>query len=373
MNGDNRIPLIALGLLKGVGSILRRHLLQYFGEAGAVFSEKKQALEKVPGIGEYTAGKIVEMRDAALLRAERELAFIDKNKIRLYSILEDDYPLRLRECPDAPAVFYFKGNADLHAARSLSIVGTRHATDYGRELTAALLKDMAAVCPDLLVISGLAYGIDVCAHRQALKNGLPTVGVLAHGLDRIYPAAHRNIAVDMLAHGGLLTDFVAETTPERENFLQRNRLIAGLADATIVVESAEKGGALVTADIAFSYGRDVYTFPGRVSDERSKGCNRIVQLNKAGLITSAHDLIMALRWDTEMETPASGQKKLSFEDEKKRHPLLALLFDRGNMHVNQLAQLMNQPVHLLSPILFELEMEGYVEALPGGIYKPANR
>ncbi|MDR0844771.1 MAG: DNA-processing protein DprA, partial [Tannerella sp.] len=330
MTGDKRIYLIGLSLIKGVGDVLSRHLLEYFGDAEAVFSEKRQLLEKVPGIGEYTAGKITGSRADALARAEKELAFVDKNKIRLYSILENDYPTRLRECQDAPVVFYYKGKADLNAPRILSIVGTRSATDYGRELTASLTNGLAGIFPDLLIISGLAYGIDVCAHRGALKNGLPTVGVLAHGLDRLYPAAHRNTAAEMLKQGGLLTDFPSETNPDRENFLRRNRLVAGLSDATIVIESAEKGGSLVTADIAFSYGRDVYTFPGRVYDEHSKGCNRLIQMNKAGLISSAQDLISSLCWDTESRKNVPKQEKLPFL-EKPDHPVIAFLSERGEV------------------------------------------
>jgi DNA processing protein len=368
MAGDKRIYLIALSLLKGVGCILSRHLLQYFGEAEAVFSEKKYLLEKVPGIGERTIAWILETRTEALHRAEQELAFVEKNKIRLYSLSEDDYPMRLRDCPDAPVVFYFKGNADLNAQRILSIVGTRNATDYGRGLTVALLKSLAETFPDVLIVSGLAYGIDICAHRNALKNGLPTVGVLAHGLDRIYPSVHRNVAVEMLENGGLLSDFVSETVPVRENFLQRNRLIAGLADATVVVESAEKGGALVTADIAFSYGREVYAFPGRTADKYSGGCNRLIQVNKAGLITSAHDLATALGWDAG-KASAAKDTRLPFPQEVPDHPLLKLLAEKGEMQINELAVVSGTPISQLSPMLFELELAGHVKVLPGNVYR----
>ena len=307
MTPEEQIYLLGLTAIKGVGDVLARHLIQFFGSPKAVFTEKKHLLEKVPGIGEYTAAKIRESKTSALQRAEKEVQFIEKNKILVYSILDNQYPVRLRECQDAPIVFYYRGNADLHTSRILSIVGTRSATEYGRALTDSLIKDLAGIFPDVLIVSGLAYGIDICAHRSSLKHGLPTVGVLAHGLDRIYPALHRHTATEMLNQGGLLTDFMSETTPDRENFLQRNRLIAGLADATIVVESAEKGGALVTADIAFSYGRDVYTFPGRVSDKYSIGCNRLIQTNKAGLINSAHDLITALCWDVKKKKPEPEQ------------------------------------------------------------------
>lgn len=368
MHRGEPIYTVGLTLIKGIGSILARHLLQYFETPEAIFTEKKQQLEKVPGIGEYTAAKIIELRTKALKDAEKELIFIEKNKIRLYSLLDGDYPARLRECPDAPIVCYYKGNADLNASHIISIVGTRHATEYGRELTASLIRDLSGLFPGLLIVSGLAYGIDVCAHRNALKNDLPTIGVLAHGLDRIYPAAHRNTAAEMVAKGGLFTDFISGTNPDRTNFLQRNRLIAGLADATIVVESAEKGGALVTADIACSYNRDVYAYPGRVHDTHSIGCNHLIQANKAGLITSAHDLVAALCWDTQTDKKRAEQKTLLF-DEREVHPVLACLAEHGEAHINSISLAMDMPIHQLSPILFELEMENYIKALPGGVYR----
>ncbi|MDR0393951.1 MAG: DNA-processing protein DprA [Tannerella sp.] len=364
---DERFYLIGLTFLKGVGDVLARHLLQYFGSAEEVFKAKRSFLEKVPGIGVYTAEQIENARTGALERAEKEVSFIDKNKIRLYAITEDDYPCRLKECQDAPVVFYYKGHADPDAAKIISIVGTRRISDYGRKLTETLVGDLSAMFPDLLIVSGLAYGVDVCAHRSALKKNLPTIGVLAHGLDRIYPAVHRNIAAGMIETGGLLTDFVSGTNPDRENFLRRNRLVAGLSDATIVVESAEKGGSLVTADIAFSYGRDVYTFPGRVTDEFSAGCNRLIQMNKAGLIGSAKDLVMSLCWDAGAKAQPV-QQSIDFQ-EKSDHPIIRLLTEKGMFQINDLAAEMNLPVHRLSSMLFELELEGYIKALPGGIYK----
>ncbi|MDR2915492.1 MAG: DNA-processing protein DprA [Tannerella sp.] len=367
MASGERLYLIGLTLLKGVGDILSRHLLQYFGSAEEVFKVNRSLLEKVPGIGTYTAEQIEKARTKALKRAEKELLFVDKNKIDLYAFTDDNYPGRLKECQDAPVVFYYKGAVDLDAARIISIVGTRRMTDYGRKQTEILIRDMAEMFPELLVISGLAYGVDVHAHRSALKNNLPTVGVLAHGLDRIYPAVHRNTAAEMLAKGGLLTDFMSETNPDRENFLRRNRLIAGLADTTIVIESAEKGGSLVTADIAFSYGRDVYAFPGRVTDEYSSGCNRLIQMNKAGLISSAKDLVMSLCWDSEAK--CIPQQTLFSFPEKPDHPVIRLLREKGEFHVNQLAAEMDMPIHKLTPMLFELELAGHIKALPGGIYK----
>lgn len=370
MKSDECLYLIGLTLLKGVGDVLARNMLQYFGNAEDVFKAKKQLLTKVPGIGGFISQQIEDAKNDALKRAEKELTFIEKNKIKLFSITENDYPRRLRECPDAPIVFYYKGSANLDAQKVISIVGTRRATDYGKKLTEQFVADLSAAFPDLLVVSGLAYGIDVCSHRCSLKYNLSTVGVLAHGLDRIYPAQHRNTAVEMLhKNGGLLTDFPSETNPDRENFLQRNRLIAGLADATVVVESGEKGGALVTADIAFSYGRDVYTFPGRTTDEFSAGCNRLIQLNKAGLITSAKDLIMSLCWDiNDAKKGTTQQKTIDFE-KYSDNPIINILAERGEIQINDLAMELNKPVHVVSSMLFELEIGGIIKAMPGGVYK----
>ena len=364
---DERLCLIGLTLLKGVGDVLSRHLLQYFGAAAEVFKANRSLLERIPGIGTYTAEQIDLSRTDALNRAEKEQAFIEKNRITLFTITSDDYPKRLKECQDAPVVFYYKGTADLNCAKIVSIVGTRRITEYGRKQTEMLICDLAGMMPEMLIVSGLAYGVDVCAHRNALKYNIPTIGVLAHGLDRIYPAAHRNMAAEMLRKGGLLTDFMSETNPDKENFLSRNRLIAGLADATVVVESAEKGGSLVTADIAFSYGRDVYTFPGRVTDVFSSGCNRLIQMNKAGLISSAKDLVMSLCWDTEEKT--CTQQDLFSSIEKPDHPIIRLLQEKGEFHINTLAMEMNMPIHKLTSALFELEMDGHIKAFPGGIYR----
>ena len=364
---DEQLYLIALTELKGVGDILAHQLLQYFGSAEEVFKANRVLLEKTPGIGAYTAEKIDNARSEALKRAEKELAFIEKNKITIFSITSDNYPKRLKECQDAPVVFYYKGTADLNASKIISIVGTRRMTEYGRKQIELFVKELARMFPELIIVSGLAYGVDVCAHRNALRNSLLTIGVLAHGFDRIYPAAHRNLAAELLTKGGILTDFMSGTNPDRENFLQRNRLIAGLADATIVVESALKGGALVTADIAFSYGRDVFAFPGRATDEFSSGCNRLIQLNKAGLISSANDLVMSLCWDSEMKS--TTQPSLFSFSEKPDHPIIRLLQEKGEFHVNQLAIEMDIPIHRLTPMLFELEMEGHIKAFPGGIYR----
>ena len=364
---DKQIYQIGLTMINGVGDILARHLLQSLGDAEAIFKEKQALLEKIPGIGSKLAAEI--KHPDVLRRAEKEVRFIEKNHLSYYFLTDTNYPTRLKECPDAPILFYFKGNADLNSQRIISVVGTRTPTEYGKELTQTLLQNLSTYIPNLLIVSGLAYGIDICAHQQALKNQLPTVAVLAHGLDRIYPSSHRNTAIHMLEQGGLLTDFPSGTDPDRPNFLCRNRIIAGLSDCTVVIESAEKGGSLVTADIAFSYGRDVYCFPGRVNDHRSKGCNNLIRKNKAGLITSAEDLLAALCWDTSTKPI---QTELSFteqEDRNEQNPVLQLLQKRETMHINQLALNLDISIQQLSALLFELEMEGKIKSMPGNMYK----
>lgn len=367
---DERIYQIGLTMINGVGDILARQLLQTFGSAEAVFTEKRQTLEKIPGIGAMTAAAI--RRPEVLLQAEKELAFIEKNQIICHFLTDAAYPKRLKECPDAPVLFYYKGNADLNTSHVLSIVGTRHATEYGRMVTEELVQTLSSSYPDVLIVSGLAYGIDVCAHRNALKYGLPTVGVLAHGLDRIYPSSHRSVAIEMLSHGGLLSDFPSGTEPDKPNFVRRNRIVAGLSEATIVIESAEKGGSLITADLAFSYGRDVYAFPGRVNDANSKGCNMLIRQNKAGLITSAVDLVSALCWDVkEVAQPVPVQAELFFGEDDQMEAVTRLIREQGEMHIDRLAVALNLSVRELSALLFEMEMNGVVRNLPGNVYRLA--
>ena len=362
------LSYFALSFVPGIGPILARQLIERIGSAEAIFQEKTRVLEKVPGIGHTLASEI--KRPEVLQRAEKELEFVEKNHIRCFFLNDEDYPRRLKECPDAPLILYYKGNADLDAKHILSIVGTRKASEYGRTLTEKLVAGIALRFPDTLIISGLAYGIDVYAHRNALANHLPTVAVLAHGLDRIYPAPHRSTAVEMLAHGGLLTDFPMDTNPDRQNFVRRNRIVAGLADAIIVVESAEKGGSLITADLALSYGRDIFTFPGRVTDPRSKGCNALIRQNKAGLITCAEDLILSMRWDVASQTQALPQQaQLLFSENQEGNRVLELLIAHKEMHINELALSLDLPIQQLSPILFELEVDGKIKSMPGGNYK----
>ena len=366
---DERIYQIGLTMIHGVGDTIARQLLQACGSAEAVFREKKQLLEQIPHIGSALSEAI--QQPDVLKRAEQELLFAEKNHIRIFYWEDPDYPARLKECDDAPLLFYFKGNANLDAALVLSIVGTRQATSYGRDCVEEILRELSRRFPDLLVVSGLAYGIDICAHQQSLQCKLPTVGVLAHGLDRIYPSVHRSIAIQMLQQGGLLTDFPTGTEPDKPNFVRRNRIIAGLADATLVAESSDRGGSLITADLAFSYGRDVFAIPGRATDRHSRGCNKLIQQNKAALVTSAEDLILAMRWDVqEKPTQLPKQTQLLFPEQEEKQQILDFLAVRKEAHINELALALALPVQQLNAILFEMELDGILKSMPGNRYKP---
>lgn len=358
---------IGLTMINGVGDILARHLLETLGDVEAIFNESPRLLEKVQGIGRK---HIAEIRNPQVLRkAEQELAFVEKHRIETFFLNDSQYPRRLYECPDAPVLFYYKGNADLNSARVISIVGTRKSTIYGRTMVETLIHDLSDVYPDLLIVSGLAYGIDIQAHRSALEARLPTVAVLAHGLDMVYPSMHREIAKDMLSRGGLLTDYPSGTNPDRQNFVKRNRIVAGLSEATIVIESAEKGGSLITADIAFSYGRDVLAFPGRITDPHSKGCNNLIRQNKAALITSADDLIAAMCWGNSQKLPDEPvQAVIPFPEDSVNGKVMKIMRDQKEVHINELARLADLPIYELSSVLFDLELEGMVRILPGARY-----
>ena len=369
-NEQEQIYSIALTMVPGIGHIGAKHLIDGMNNAVDVFRLRKEIPERIPEVSQ----RVVDALDCpqAVIRAEQEYEFIRKNRISCLSFYDEAYPSRLRECEDAPIVLFLIGNTDLNSLLIINMVGTRNATDYGTRICASFLRDLKTLCPDVLVVSGLAYGIDIHAHREALVNDLPTVGVLAHGLDRIYPYVHRKTAIDMLEKGGLLTEFLSGTNPDKHNFVSRNRIVAGMCDATVVIESAEKGGSLVTADIAFSYGRDVYSFPGRVGDSHSKGCNNLIRQNKAGLITSADDLLSALCWDIQAgATPV--QTELFFAEAEtftsEQNPVLAIMRTRNEIHINELASVLEIPVHQLSMLLFELEINGKVKALPGNLYK----
>ncbi|KAA6349701.1 hypothetical protein EZS27_002861 [termite gut metagenome] len=368
MNEEEYIYSIALTRVSGIGSIWAKNLLNTMGNATTVFQEKKELSRLMPGI----STRITEaLKDQTFLsRAEQEYEYTIKNRIQCLTIQEEAYPARLRECADAPILLFYKGTADLNVPRIVSVVGTRNATDYGIRLCEHFFKELQAICPDILVVSGLAYGIDIHAHRAAIAHQFPTVGVLAHGLDRIYPSVHSKTAIEMLEHGGLLTEYVSGTTPDKYNFVSRNRIIAGISDVTIVVESAMKGGALITADIAGSYHRECFAFPGRADDSLSQGCNYLIRSNKASLIQSAEDFVQAMSWDTQSQQNTKHIQRNLFPDlSDDEQRIVDLLEKQGNMQINQLVVASNIPVHKMSAMLFELEMKGILRVLAGGMYQ----
>ena len=366
---EEQIYSIALTLVPGVGHIGAKRLVDGMDNAMDVFRFRKELPDRLPEVNH----RVVEALDCpqAIARAEQEYAFIQKNRIRCLTLNDEDYPSRLRECEDAPIALFFKGNTDLNALRVINMVGTRHATDYGTQICATFLQELKSLCPDVLVVSGLAYGIDIHAHRGALANVLPTVGVLAHGLDRIYPTVHRKTAVDMLDRGGLLTEFLTGTNPDRHNFVSRNRIVAGMCDATIVVESAAKGGSLITAELAESYHRDCFAFPGRTNDEYSQGCNKLIRDNKASLLLSAQDLVETMGWLPSAHSPKveNVQRSLFLDLSEEEQRIVSILEKHGNLQINALVVEADIPVQKMNAILFELEMKGVIRVLAGGMYQ----
>ena len=369
---SEQVAMLALSRVQVSQLALIRELIETVGSA-------KELLENAGNIGDMVPGASPRLRamlcDRSLVElAEKEMEFIESKGIKLICLGDEAYPNRLAECADAPLVLHSLGNADLNARRIVSIVGTRHASEYGKSLCENFVADLARFAPGTLIVSGLAYGIDVCAHRAALKAGLPTVGVLAHGLDRIYPGAHRATAKLMIENGGLLSELMSGTEPFPSNFLQRNRIVAGIADATVVVESASKGGSLVTASLALGYDRDCFAFPGRVNDQYSQGCNELVSRNRAALITSAYDFVEAMNWEAATVKKSAEERQMElFPDlsPDETAVMAALRENSDGMQVNQMVVLLNIPINKLLPLLFEMEMKGLVKAVAGGCYRVA--
>ncbi len=341
------------------------------GSAEAVFAHRKDIREVMPDASERLVNALRDT-DEALKRAEAEMEFLQKKKknVRCLTMNDEDYPQRLRDCPDAPVVLYYCGTANLNAVRVVNIIGTRHCTDYGRDICHNFITDLQRYYPDVLVVSGLAYGVDINAHRTALDCGMQTVGVLAHGLDRIYPSVHRSTAAQMVAQGGLLTEYMSGTNPDKINFVRRNRIVAGMCDATIVVESASKGGALITAELAESYHRDVFAFPGRVYDKYSEGCNNLIKSNRAVLIQTAEDFINAMCWQNTLEAAKSPTQPLLFPELTEEEMLVVKCLENvEDKQVNQIVVETGLSFGRISSILFELELKGVVKVLGGGRYR----
>lgn len=311
----------------------------------------------------------------AIEHARRELDFIEKHRIQLYYYKDDNYPYRLAQCTDAPIVLYAKGDMDINPKRVVSIVGTRMPSERGKDWCKQFVLDLTTQVPDVTIVSGLAYGIDVVAHRAAIDTGVPTIIIPAHGLDRIYPAAHRNVAVEALNNGGIVTEYTTGTEPERYNFVARNRIIAGMADAVVIVESKTKGGSLITAQMAQDYSRDVFALPGRFNDNNSTGCNDLIKMQRAQLITSAEDLTHAMQWQTESKQPAQTVMVEILHDltDLQRQLWEKLSVTEDGWHVNQLVMELQLPYNEVAAELMMMELNGLVKGLPGGVWRRVER
>lgn len=371
MNSQETLNAIALTRLNYFNLSGLVQLYQLMGSATEVVQHRHKVRDIIPHVSDRLVEALKGM-DEHLRRAEAEMAYNQEHGIQTVCLNDDNYPQRLKECDDAPLVLFYKGNAPLNQERTINIIGTRHCTTYGIDLIRRFVQDLKTLCPQVLIISGLAYGVDINAHRQALLNGYPTVGVLAHGLDTLYPSLHRQTAEEMLHQGGLITEFLTQTNADKMNFVRRNRIVAGMSDACIVVESAARGGGLITAGIAQSYHRDVFAFPGAVGAKCSEGCNQLIRDNKASLITSAADFVKAMGW----EEDALRQQARSKGIDRQLFPMLSpqeqqvvdVLQQYNDVPINVLTVKTNIPIATLTSLLFQLEMKGVVKMLAGGVY-----
>jgi DNA processing protein len=362
----NLIYQVALTQVPNIGAVQARTLLQHL-EVGQIFSTKKHILEKIEGIGSFRANAICRFKDFSA--AEKEVAFIEKNRIRPLLYGAEDYPRRLMHCYDPPTLLYLKGEAVLNAEKVLGVIGTRNLSDYGRQATEKLIKELAG--SGAVIVSGLAYGIDATAHKAALKHKLPTVAVLAHGLNQVYPGEHIPLAKEMVQEGGgLLTEFNTFSKPDRHNFPIRNRIVAGLCDAVVVMETGMKGGSMITADLANGYNRDVFAFPGRTTDLKSEGCNFLIRKNKAGLVNNASELVEALGWDNEKnkkKPPRQRELFIELNPEEKR--IVDLLRPGEPVHIDELQFQTGLTPGQIASTLLNLEFRGVIASSPGKSYR----
>lgn len=357
---------IALTLVPNIGSIQAKILIDHFGDAESVFKASEKKLNTVENIGEVKAASIKSFNNFE--KAEEEIKFIEKYKIQPIFIKDEKYPKRLLNCYDAPILLYYRGTADLNHEKIISIIGTRSNTDYGKQITEKLITDLAN--ENVMIVSGLAFGIDAIAHKAALQNNLHTIGVLAHGLDTIYPPQHKSMAKDMTQNGGLLTEFMQNTKPDRHNFPKRNRIVAGMADATIVVETAIKGGSMITAELAHNYNKDVFAFPGKITDSKSAGSNYLIKNKHAILLTDAAQLLEKMGWK-KGKRASKSQKELFIELSADEKVIVDILKDKESVHVDELFIRSGLSSSAIAASMLNLELQNIILSLPGKMYKLA--
>ncbi|MEA3447825.1 MAG: DNA-processing protein DprA [Bacteroidota bacterium] len=362
---------IAASMIPGIGPVSARNLIAAFGDIDAVFKMKASQLKRIEGIGQYFASTILTYRKAALERAGMELRFMEANDVSFVFLTDEAYPKKLFECADAPLILYYTGDLSVLSEKTVAVVGTRKATSRGRDTTKNIIKNLTEAGIKPTIVSGLAYGIDVTAHKEALENDLPTVAVFGHGFDIVYPVAHTKIAENIVNAGGVLvSEFHSTSKRDPKNFVRRNRIIAGLSDATIIVESARKGGAMVTADIANSYNRDVFAVPGRTNDKYARGCNHMIKTNRAMLLESADDLLYIMNWKTDHKKTPPRQKQIEFNVQMTDNEkiIVDLLSEKEYCDTDLLTNLTGLNIADLSVALLNLEMKSIIKALPGKIY-----
>ncbi|MEM7109802.1 MAG: DNA-processing protein DprA [Bacteroidota bacterium] len=362
---SNRVAQLALHFIPNIGNYLIKQLISYCGSAEGVFAASKSKLLKVPGIGEVAANAILEQQP--IERADNELHKAKKDGVKILFHSDRDYPLRLKQINDAPSLLYIKGSGSLESNKVIGIVGTRNATDYGKSFTSELV---AALKPhNALIVSGLAYGIDIQAHKTALRNGLNTIGVMAGGINKMYPAVHRKVAEEMQEGGAVITEQPFDSVPDAPKFPARNRIIAGLCDAVVVVEAASKGGALITANFANDYNRDVFAVPGDLNRQYSQGCNNLIKQNKAHLLTGIQDIEYIMNWDTSEKEPKQPLWNLELFSNEERLVVETLKGENSGIHIDKLSWATQIPVNSLASTLLALEFQGHIKSLPGKKYK----
>jgi DNA processing protein len=364
MNESELFYLLALQKVEGVGDIVAKKLLSHCGNAESIFKTKSSQLSSIDGIGSILLSKL--KNKTIFEKAEAELQFIKNSEINVAFFQDNNYPSRLKHCIDGPLLLFSSGNIDFNDRKIISIVGTRQITSSGTEFCKKLISDLAPLNP--IIVSGFAYGVDIVAHQAAIENNLQTIGVVAHGLDQIYPSVHKKYVAKMEMNGGFMTEFWSGTSPEKENFVKRNRIVAGMSEATIVIESADKGGSLITANLANDYNRDVFAVPGRTSDKFSQGCNNLIKTQKANLLTSAADIVYILNWDLE-EKSKPVQKQLFVTLENDEQKIYDYLLKSGKETLDIIALECNFPIYKISGILLNMELKGVIRPLPGKLFE----
>ena len=364
MKDQDLLYLLALQRVEGVGDIMAKKLLNHCGSAETVFKTKTNQLAAIDGVGSTL---LKNLKDVAVFeKAHKELEFIRANNINIAYFKDDNYPDKLKHCFDSPVLLFTSGNIDLKNRKIISIVGTRQITSYGTEFCKKLIEDLVPLDP--VIVSGFAYGVDIIAHQLAMENNLQTIGVVAHGLNQIYPKPHKRYVSKMEQNGGFMTEFWSSSNPDKENFVRRNRIVAGMSEATIVIESAEKGGSLITANMANDYNRDVFAIPGRTTDKYSAGCNNLIKTQKANMLTSAADLVYMLNWDIEKEVkPVQKQLFVSLDEDEQK--IYDYLLKSGKELMDIIALQCDFPIYKISGILLNMELKGVIRPLPGKLFE----